>query len=197
MKSTLAFCVLLLGLSVEHAEAGRRVTVVIDTDPPGAAIYQSDQHMGVSPLELKYDVPSRWKACQLLQPLRARWVSGAETPATDIQVCPQQGTKQSVSFMRPTGVDGTDIDAMYAAQLQQIDVLRREMRRAADLQFILAMREQRAQVQQAQQANLLQLQQSLNLIQQNTLQRQRVLTLQRNLNCTSQVVGNIVYTSCQ
>jgi hypothetical protein len=196
MKRSSALGVLFVVLSIVRAEAGRTLTVIIETDPPGAAIYQGDEHLGVSPLELKYELPRRWNACQRLQPMRARWVSGAETPATDMEVCPKEGTKQGFSFMRPTGVDGADTDAMYAAQLEQIDVLRREMRRAADLQFILAMRDQRAQAQQAQQANLLQLQQSLNLMQQNTVQRQRVVTFQRNLHCTSQVVGNIVYTNC-
>lgn len=123
MRNMLAVMLLLSAATVEAAD----VKVALRSDPPGAMVYTgplpagSDQvkAWGYAPLVLKWAVPRRWNSCLQTEPIRVRWLSGAEATIPSLQLCPQTGKNQQFTFMRPTGVPGVEIDGQFAVQLLQ------------------------------------------------------------------------------
>lgn len=116
-----------IGLLVAVPASARDVTVSVTvfSDPLGATVYANTaaQRAGYSPVLVKYKFNAKaWKsgACQPVQPIKVRWVSGAEATLNAIRVCPANGTKQELTFMRPDGMAGVEVDASFAIELQRI-----------------------------------------------------------------------------
>lgn len=148
--------------------------VTYHSDPEGAMLYanQNQQLFGYTPVTLHYKPPQSFlqgRSCWNLQPSMVRWGTGAEASVTGLTVCPQNGLSQQFVFARPTDFPGREIDAQFALQLQQNAALAKQ-----------AAAQQTAAFWQAYSA----------LIQRN----QQAL---RTLQCTSQLVGYMVYTSCR
>src|SRR5581483_5775403 len=61
--------------------------VTYRTDPPGAMIYEGAKALGYAPLTAPYNVGDGFEhsKCLMLNPISARWVSGAETKPTPIK----------------------------------------------------------------------------------------------------------------
>ncbi len=125
-------------LGVASAEAAD-VKLTLYSDPVGATVYDAGRVLpsdfswwtehapgaapetwrrwGIAPVTLKWPVPRHWTECLTTYGMRVRWASGAEATLPSIRLCPQPGKEQQVTFMRPTGVPGADVDAQFAAQL--------------------------------------------------------------------------------
>lgn len=117
---TLLLAVLLGAVNGEAAD----VKVTFQSDPPGATLYSEDipgtlKLWGYAPLILKFQVPRNWKDCIHTNPMRVRWLSGAEAAVSGIELCPQVGKNQQFTFMRPAGIPGAEIDGQFAIQLMQ------------------------------------------------------------------------------
>jgi hypothetical protein len=100
------------------------VKLIILSDPPGATVYEGEdatlKSWGYAPIVLQWQKPRSWKSCLQTRPMRVRWVSGAEVSFPTIALCPAQGKEQQITFMRPTGVDGAEIDAQFGLQVQML-----------------------------------------------------------------------------
>lgn len=157
------------------------VTVLFSSDPIGASVYanSNEQPFGYAPVTLKYELPKgflKGSACQTMQPVKVRWVSGAEAQI-EPDICPGSGKKQQFVFQRPVQVPGADIDATFAIQVQQL-MLARQQQRASDFGRALS----DAFYNMAEQARR----------RADIAERTRL----KLLNCTSTLVGDTVYTNC-
>lgn len=117
-----ALFVILLIPSIASAD----VRLYLLSQPGGASVFQGfrqlDGTLVYQPMasgEFVYKTPRRWTECLRVNPIKVRWISGAEAVVEDLQLCPAQGKKQQFVFMRPEGVDGALIDAQYALALLQ------------------------------------------------------------------------------
>jgi len=148
--------------------ADTKVKVTYVSDPPGATLYEDGRAWGPMPVTLEYLVPGRFKTCEPLKPVLARWVSGAEAEAPPLRICPEHGKNQQVGFVRPSGVPNRELDVEFAIELLRL--------RIEDLAA-----KQRTQDQW------------LALYGALAAQTQRY---QSTLRCTSRIVGYTVHTSC-
>jgi len=96
------------------------LSVTYYSDPPGAMIYENGRAWGNAPVTLNYQPDGQFLSggCMTLNPLTARWVSGAEASISSLQACGSVGYNQQISFIRPN-TSGREIDAQYAMQLEQ------------------------------------------------------------------------------
>ena len=151
----------------------------VQSNPPGASVYQAGQLVGQTPVNLTYTDPKyleRFKAGQCVQtmPLTIVWVSGAKQESA-VNLCPNIGWSQVYTANRGYG-PGMDVDANYALQLQRNSIM---------------------QQQASQQAYQTYLQQQQLNTQQQQLQQQQMQNLYRpSVNCTSRAYGNTVNTNC-
>ena len=52
--------------------------------------------------------------------MRVQWASGAEAAVPAVSLCPAQGKRQQVTFLRPETVEGRAIDLQFALQIEQL-----------------------------------------------------------------------------
>lgn len=175
MKSIgiLAFGMAACSVAILSARGPRGLTITYHSDPAGATLYanENQQTFGYAPVKLKYKVTkgfSSGKECMTIQPVMVRWASGAEASVSTITACPQQGGNQQFTLVRPTGVEGRELDVQFALQLQQIALLRQQARAA----------------------------QSAAFWQNYAATLDRIREQNRILRCTSNVIGSFVYTNC-
>lgn len=88
------------------------------SDPPGAMVYWRGQQLP-APIWVRLPTPRPWTACARAEPVKVRWVSGAEVDVSALDLCPASGREQQFTVFRPKGVPGVELDALYAAALLQ------------------------------------------------------------------------------
>ena len=152
------------------------VELTVTSEPAGATVTSGGQTYGTTPVK---------QPCFIAAALRLTWASGAyaTTPA-DFTICESSGRKQAMSFPRPPEVAGADLDYQYAVQLAQLDLMRRQM----ILNAYLGIEQQRQEQYEAQQRNMLEYARSLHDFGKRP---------QPALSCTSERIGNVVYTRCR
>jgi hypothetical protein len=171
---SLAACVLTaigIASAVLSGAGPRKLTITIYSDPAGATIYQNGQGFGYAPTKLNYKVTPDFRAgndCMRLTPLKVRWASGAEVSMDDLTACPQNGGNQQLTFVRPNGFEGRELDVYFAVQLAAA-----AQQRAADRAAALAELSRKLTAALSPPA----------------------ITIQP-LNCLSTVVGTSVFTNC-
>jgi hypothetical protein len=136
-------CLLVASSASLSAES---VTLTVKSDPAGALLYENGKQWGYAPFALKYTVPKDFKKsgrCVTFKPAFVRWASGAASEPVPVTLCGTNGTKQELVFVRPTGVEGREIDALFALQLQQQALASQQAR---DQAFANAFRPPRAVV---------------------------------------------------
>ncbi|HZP67655.1 MAG TPA: hypothetical protein VFB32_15235 [Rudaea sp.] len=107
--------------------------VTYRTDPPGAMIYEGAKALGYAPLTAPYNVGDGFEhsKCLMLNPISARWVSGAETKPTPIKACLDHGGwTQELTFVRPN-IAGRELDVQWAIHLQEQQVAQKQADAAA------------------------------------------------------------------
>lgn len=188
-NSWLIAMVLLAVYAVTLAAAGpRSLTVTYYSDPAGATLYanQNQQSFGYAPAKLKYKVSKGFrdgKECMTLQPVMVRWASGAEASVSTITACPQNGGNQQFTLVRPTGVEGRELDVQFALQLQELALVREQARAA------------RRDMAAAQVGAFWRT--YIDTMQRNHADMmQRIREQNRLVQCRSQVIGQAVYTNC-
>jgi hypothetical protein len=86
----------------------------------------ANQSWGRAPVRLKYKPTDTFRAgkeCMSLETVHVRWLSGADASISSLSVCPQQGSEQQFTFMRPQGVDGGEIDAKFAYDIALVNAI--------------------------------------------------------------------------
>lgn len=170
--------VVLCCLTTINAQAAK-LAVIYQSDPPGAAIVQDDgQLLGYAPVTLYYEITKDNKQAGAMQ-LRgtsATWASGAKAEIPILRIDLRIGRNQVFTFRRPDSFPGRETDVQIALQMQQLALMRAQARADAIAGYL-----------QRQQQIYTQMQQS---IQQNANRRQ-------TLSCTSNAIGNTVYTDCR
>jgi hypothetical protein len=173
------------------ALAAADVEVTFYAAPDGATLIQGGQVFGSTPFTLKFSVKN--KQCMEVGRVSVQWISGAEASVDSMSVCAANGKKQSFYFARPGAVPGVEVDTQYAGQLQQAELMRKQI----VLQAYMNLQQRNAAQAAANQRSWDQLQASLLQYRQNSFLRLQTQTLQRTLRCTSRVVGNYIYTDCR
>jgi hypothetical protein len=174
MIRTLGICLLVIFAS----GCSTTLQVTYRSEPPGAALYEGDKHMGTTPVTLNYQVTDEDKkqGHKYLRGTTVRWVSGANAGIPILTADFRNGFNQVFNFRRPDSMPGYDIDANYALQLQRNAIMM--MQAAAQYQ------QAEAQRQQARQLELMRYQQQFQT------------PASRNVHCQSRVSGNTIYTDC-
>ena len=96
--------------------------VTYNSEPMGAALYESDRHLGTTPVTLTYRLTDEQlkEGSVLLRGVSVRWISGATASIPGLTAnLKQYGYHQSFTFRRPDGVPGYETDARYALELQR------------------------------------------------------------------------------
>jgi hypothetical protein len=150
--------------------------VTYQSEPEGAVLYTNGhQMMGYTPLRLKFDSPREFRdgtGCANLQPTEVRWVSGATASIDNLRACPAQGGEQGLSFARPTTaagpVPGLELDLQFAFQRE-----------------LLARLDAAAAAQASRDAWA-----------RAAASAPPTLKLPLSTSCTSQVIGQQIFTQC-
>lgn len=173
--------VLLVILSAAPLSADT-LEITIVSDPAGASVsvHNGTPITGYAPVTIRYSVSKGFfkrSTCETLSGVTVTWVSGAEASVPSLRACPHNGKKQQIVFRRPTEVPGREIDAQFALELYRLTLMQQEAKQARNA----------ARWQAIGQAF------------QDYAQRQQEITnqfLQRQLRCTSNMIGDTVYTNC-
>jgi hypothetical protein len=108
---TLFACLVLLA-----SGCATNLQVVYTSDPPGAALYESDRYFGTTPMTLTYAVTKedRRIGSKRLRGTSVHWISGAAAGLSELTVYLGNGLRQAFTYQRPDGVPGYEADANYA-----------------------------------------------------------------------------------
>lgn len=82
-----------------------RVTLTIDSDPPGAAVYEGGTFWGHAPVTLAYTGSSEFRdgGCMGTKSIMVKWDSGAQARVPTINLCETQDRQQGYLFTYPEG----------------------------------------------------------------------------------------------
>lgn len=82
-----------------------RVMLTIESDPPGAAVYEGGKFWGHAPVTLSYTGSNDFRegGCMGTQPIMVQWDSGAQARVSTINMCNTQARQQDYLFTYPEG----------------------------------------------------------------------------------------------
>lgn len=172
MRVTLSLVlILLLNSAIAECEW---LNITYHSDPEGATLFTGDNNKlwGYTPMTLRSKVQKAFRKkgeCVNMEPAMVRWPSGAEVRVSNIVACGNIGLNQQFVFVRPDGLPGREIDALFALQLQQNALLAAQVRAQQDAAFW----------------------------QTYAATAALTKTRQSQLTCTSNVIGANVYTTCR
>lgn len=85
-----------------------QVLLVIDSEPPGAAVYEGGRFWGHAPVTLAYTGSNEYQegGCMGTRPIMVEWDSGAQARVSTINVCGGQLGQQDFLFTYPQGFPG-------------------------------------------------------------------------------------------
>jgi hypothetical protein len=165
MRLLLLAILLLTGCSSIQSD---KTDITFYSYPAGAKISQGGKNFGAAPVTLTF---TRTPNTLTTNPLTATWMSGATTtlpisfaPYTTHFFFPD---RQTYTFQRPQGANGTEVDIQWAIYLEQQNKNQREERAAA----------------------LKQLGEGFKSYGESITPK--------STSCTSSVYGNQVYTNCR
>lgn len=115
MKHILLVPVLALALSVPLAAKSHKITVTVHSNPEGASLFinTGQVYMGSTPVDIAYEINAD---CQRTQEAFVRWKSEVTASIAGIDLCASTGKHQEVTFARPVGLPGIDVDEAIAFQ---------------------------------------------------------------------------------
>lgn len=90
-----------------------RVLLTIESDPPGAAVYEGGKFWGHAPVTLSYAGSAGYQegGCMGTKPIMVEWDSGAQARVSTINVCGHQPGDQQFLFTYPEGFPGALAEA--------------------------------------------------------------------------------------
>jgi hypothetical protein len=164
----LLFC----GVLLLSGCATNQVRVTYYSDPNGAALYEGQKALGYTPFTLIYPISPQDKARGYvsLSPTKVVWASGASATVQSRIAELSKGTNFHLVFMRPD-VPGRDVDLNFALQLERNRILQEQANAQRDQAFW----------------------QMYNAVFN---QYQKSAPTYNRTNCTSNVIGNNIYTTC-
>lgn len=82
-----------------------QVTLTIESEPPGAAVYEGGKFWGHAPVTLAYTGSSEFQegGCMGTKPIMVEWDSGAQARVATINMCGMQAREQEFLFTYPEG----------------------------------------------------------------------------------------------
>jgi len=85
-----------------------QVLLTIESEPPGAAVYEGGKFWGHAPVTLSYSGSSDFQegGCMGTRPIMVEWDSGAQARVSTINVCGTQQRDQDFLFTYPEGFPG-------------------------------------------------------------------------------------------
>lgn len=171
MKFADIFCLLAVMFFLAGC-ATNQVRVTYYSDPNGAAFYEGQRALGYTPFTLIYPISpqDRERGYVSLSPTKVVWVSGASGTVQSQIAELSKGANFHFVFIRPD-VPGRDVDMNFAVQLERNRILQEQANAQRDQAFW-------------QMYNAV-----FNQYQKSTPTYNRT-------NCTSNVIGNSIYTTC-
>jgi hypothetical protein len=120
------FQVMIMGLL---AGCSSQITLTVLSDPPGAAVLQSEELAGYAPMNLYYPKSVMRESddgCWQSPPITLEWESGA-TRTLSVTICKDVGFDQELTIVRPDapGIE-EDIEAAIAMKRRRAEDLKRE-----------------------------------------------------------------------
>lgn len=105
-----------------------QVSVLLNSQPAGAYLYEGSRAIGIAPQRWNYQITDSQRAAGFIKsnPIKAVWVSGAEAEIPLILQL-QIGNNQAVTFSRPSNYPGLEKDLQFAMQLQQQSLTRQQI----------------------------------------------------------------------
>jgi hypothetical protein len=118
--------ILVLAAAVFVSGCATQAVLEVYSQPPGAYIteVESGRAFGISPIFAVYD-PSilqqhqNPKGCYMVRGFEAKWVSGARTTITPIELCGAATGRFNITLARDPKAPGLDRDMQFAIQVQQ------------------------------------------------------------------------------
>jgi hypothetical protein len=82
-----------------------QVLLTIESEPPGAAVFEGGRFWGHAPVTLSYTPSNEFQngGCMGTKPIMVEWDSGAQARVTTINVCGVQQRQQEFLFTYPEG----------------------------------------------------------------------------------------------
>src|SRR5581483_5283516 len=101
--------------------AAADLKIHIQSNPPGALVFFTDRagiehSSGLAPAEVRYILVSEDHGCRDTNPIRVRWVSGAEASIPSLHLCRKDLTKAPYVFVRPANATNLEADMQFAVE---------------------------------------------------------------------------------
>lgn len=95
-----------------------QVLLTIESDPPGAAVYEGGRFWGHAPVTLSYTGDNEFQqgGCMGTRPIMVEWDSGAQARVSTINVCGTAQRQKDFLFTYPEGFPGVFSDSLEMAQ---------------------------------------------------------------------------------
>lgn len=111
MKLTMTSKLATAGLAMMlGACSSSQVMLTIESEPPGAAVYEGSKLSGTTPVTLNYQGDTDFSngGCMGTMPIRVEWNNGAEARLSTINLCASQTSRQAYTFAYPDGFPDDD-----------------------------------------------------------------------------------------
>lgn len=164
----LLFC----GILLLTGCATNQVKVTYYSDPASAALYEGQRAFGYTPFTLVYPITPQdsERGYMLLRGTTVVWASGASASVQSLKADLSQGNNFHFIFIRPD-VPGREVDLNFALQVERNRILQQQAEAQRDQAFW----------------------QMYNAI---FTQYQKTIPTYNRTNCTSNIIGNSIYTTC-
>jgi hypothetical protein len=105
-----------ISLAMMLGACSSQVMLTIESEPPGAAVYEGERLYGTTPVTLNFNGDDDFAngGCMGTMPIRVEWNSGAEARLTTINLCASQTTRQAYTFAYPDGFPVDDSAELVA-----------------------------------------------------------------------------------
>lgn len=163
---------LFVGILLLSGCATNQVRVTYYSDPTGAAFYEGQRAFGYTPFTLIYPISpkDRERGHVVLSATKVVWASGASATVQSQIAELRKGTNFQFIFVRPD-VPGRDVDMNFALQLERNQILQAQAEAQRDQAF-------------------------WQMYNATFSQYQKSMPQYNRTNCTSNVIGNSIYTTC-
>jgi len=114
-KRLIMVCCIFVGLSA--CSTNNQVVLNVKSEPPGAKVYSAGQGLGVTPMNLYYDISPNFskQGSMRVQDIDVVWASGAKSSSQNLTLLSKHTNRQEITFTRPASHPNLELDLLVAA----------------------------------------------------------------------------------
>jgi hypothetical protein len=116
-------CLVCGWLLVASSASADEMKIWVISNPPGAIFYgigrDGVEHSTLLPERIRIGLVKADQGCRELGPIRVQWMSSAEATLPSLRICKKTAPKTPIVFERPAAALGLEADVRFGLELEQ------------------------------------------------------------------------------